>query len=165
MLAQQIALLPAWWQAKAFTSPWALGLYPLVVVLMILILARRPQEQIKRKLKGFILLWRLALLLVLCLAIAAPVAHETHEVQRQPYVHILVDNSSSMSIMDMTEVSAMVEQLRGAVEVRQDAIGGGTDSRIYTHLLRYLSADETIILVTDGNSYDGADMEQVAQYA
>jgi len=105
------------------------------------------------------------LLLVLCLAIAAPVAHETHEVQRQPYVHILVDNSSSMSIMDMTEVSAMVKQLRGAVEVRQDAIGGGTDSRIYTHLLRYLSADETIILVTDGNSYDGADMEQVAQYA
>lgn len=119
-------------------------------------------------LKWFVFFSRVLILALITLALAGPFTTKTKEIRRDPFVKLLIDNSSSMYVMNNVEVEKFSDELAKTLKVDKKYIGSRTDSRIYANILPYISPEENIILFSDGNNLirkDSASLEDVAQYA
>lgn len=119
----------------------------------------------RRKERRFVLFSRTLIFLLLLIAIASPFSLKSVSVQGDPYVKILVDNSTSFSLYDQSIGTNLKKELENYMEVEQSSFGDSDKTALGDALLRNLERGESVLLVTDGNNNYGADLGDVAAYA
>lgn len=119
----------------------------------------------KRKERRFILFSRSLIFLLLLIAIASPFSLKSVMVQGDPYVKILLDNSTSFNLYDQSVGPSVKKELENYMEVEQSSFGDSDKTALGDALLRNLERGESVLLVTDGNNNYGADLGDVAAYA
>lgn len=107
---------------------------------------------------------RFIILLLLCIALASPYIQHEKIIEGDPFIKILVDNSTSTELFDQVapDLTAKLEK-RLTVESKTLAIG--ERSEIADAILNNLEPSQSILLVTDGDNNYGANLGDVALFA
>ena len=152
--------------------PWLILLViPLAVVLFFLLkkdFVKMKEDPAvtkqKKRLQKIMFATRVIMGLLLLFALATPFVQTTKMIQGDTYIKLLVDNSTSMSLFEdfSNELAANLEK-QLTTEVKQ--IGSGESSAIGDQVLNNLEAQDSILLVTDGNTNEGANLGDVALLA
>jgi uncharacterized membrane protein len=119
----------------------------------------------RKKFRRVIFATRTIILILLVLALAKPYGEITTTTPGNPRMTILVDNSTSMEIMDTDFFPGLRAELEKDFPVNVKIIGRGTNSNLGDEILSYLETDTNVLLITDGNSNTGATLEQVSLLA
>lgn len=114
--------------------------------------------------QAIMLITRTIMTLLLLTALAGPYAVTEHTLQGDPYITLLVDNSSSMALFEQ-----VADRLQAAIEkkvtVERRQIGSADLSNLGDGILAHLQPRQNILLVSDGNNNDGANLGDVALFA
>ncbi len=102
---------------------------------------------------------------MLLIAIASPFSLKSTTIQGDPYVKILVDNSTSFSLFDQNIGPNLKKELQSYMEVEYKNFGDSDKTAIGDALLNNIENGESILLVSDGNNNYGSDLGDVALYA
>lgn len=119
----------------------------------------------RRKERRFILLTRTLIFFLILIAMASPFSLESTTIQGDPFVKILVDNSTSFSLFDQNVGPNLKEQLENYVEVEYKQFGEENRTALGDALLRNMERDESILLITDGNNNYGSALGDIGLYA
>src|SRR3989338_4131094 len=120
---------------------------------------------IRKQQRKLILFTRTLIFILLLIALATPYVEQTKTIEGEPFVRIIIDNSTSMSIMDTSNVENMIRQLESQIDVEVSNIPGTSFSALGDAVLDHLGAHENVLLISDGNNNKGADLGDVALYA
>ncbi|MEM3126655.1 MAG: VWA domain-containing protein, partial [Candidatus Woesearchaeota archaeon] len=108
---------------------------------------------------------RFAIFTLVIAALATPKI-ETEIVERgNPYVKILVDNSSSMALFDLSFVDDLKKQIGKEVTVESGTIAYEDESPLGDNMIRHLRKNTNLLLITDGNNNKGSSLNDVAVVA
>lgn len=137
---------------------------PLFFILLYLLnknFVKLDQQKHKRKIarrgRILLLLSRTFIIGLLLLALASPYTLIEEKTEGNPRISLLVDNSTSMSIYDLSFIQNMKNELSKEIPTTIKEIGVGNMSSISEGI--YSSLDtRNIILVTDGQNYRGKDL-------
>jgi hypothetical protein len=145
-------------------------LIPLLLILAFILFRNFVSEDIGNRRERFrfriiILLIRSAIIILLVIALAKPYGETTITTPGDPKITILVDNSSSMGVLDMSFLPQLKSDLEKEFPVTIRPIGSGTTSDLGDEVLGYLEKDNNLLLVTDGQDTTGASLEKVSIYA
>lgn len=152
--------------------PWAL-LFILPIGVLIWILMKKEFVKLKededvrkrRLLVQRIMLWsRILICLILLIAIATPYHQTENVIEGDPVVTVLIDNSTSMTLLESWDQSVL-QQIRDRVEVSVQNVGSASISDIGDGVLNALGPYESVLLVSDGQVTKGADLGDVALWA
>lgn len=154
---------------SVFERPWVLLLIiPIFFVLrtlirkeFILIKGLKPRWGERRT----VLLFRTLVFFLLLLAVASPFSLKTTTVQGDPYVKVLVDNSTSFSLYDEGVGPGIKKELENYVEVEYKQFGDSGKTALGDALLNNLERGGSILVISDGNNNYGASLSDVALYA
>jgi len=143
---------------------------PVILVLIFLLFRNFVRidigdQQEKKRFRLVILATRTLILLLLIIALAKPFGEVTVASQGNPKITILVDNSSSMQVMDSGFVQSLVSELEKEVPVAVKNIGSGTESAIGDSILGLLDKDTNLLVISDGNNNQGTDLGDIALFA
>ncbi|MAF34508.1 hypothetical protein CMO91_01555 [Candidatus Woesearchaeota archaeon] len=148
-----------------------LTIIPLLVVFFFLLRKQFVQvtedddtSKRKKKVRWIMLFTRTLIALALLTAIASPFTTIEKTIQGDPVVKILIDNSSSMGAMEAFDLG-FVEKMKTKVEVEVHSVASPEVSDIGDAVLANLGPFESILLVSDGNVNQGADLGDVALFA
>src|SRR3989338_8017517 len=156
--------------------PWVLLLIvPLFFVILLLLkkdFVKLKEEEdrselkvIRKKQRKVILFTRTILFILLLIAIATPYVEQTKTTAGEPFIRVVIDNSTSMGLLDTSEVGPLIRGLESQIEVDVVHIPGTDTSAIGDAVLDNIAVDENVLLITDGNNNKGADLGDVALYA
>ena len=153
-----------------FDYPWVLAaVIPALIALFIIIRIDfvKVREKIPRKRMKKIYLYLLRSLVItsLLIAIASPYMHTEKTISGDPFMKILVDNSSSFAIFDKTQVQTLIKGLSDKMTIKVSSIGEKSRSGLGDGILRSIEAQESVLLITDGNNNFGAELGDVALYS
>ncbi len=112
-----------------------------------------------------ILITRLLTLLFLVIAVAAPYVNETNYISGNPRVKILLDESDSFTLFNKEEVETFIEKVEKKVSVETQTIAFKDSSPLGDGVLNNLKEYENLLLITDGHSNFGTELQEVAVYA
>ncbi len=152
--------------------PWAILLAIPLILILFWILSHKfvevTEERIvtiqKRRVRKFMYLTRLFIILFLCIALASPYIQQEKLIEGDPFIQLLVDNSSSMSLFeDVSLTLAKALEKRTNTEVK--IIGAPTTSNIGDSVLNNLQPHTSTLLLSDGNVNAGSSLGDVALYA
>ena len=113
-------------QAEYIKYPWVLLLIiPLMIFIFILLKKDfvhfkddKPEQVFARKqIKKTLLFTRLIIFSLLLIALATPYVEQTKTTENEPFVRILIDNSTSMNLLDTSHVSSLITQLKSQINV------------------------------------------------
>lgn len=107
---------------------------------------------------------RTAIFLLLLIALASPFMQRERTIEGDPFLKIIVDNSTSMSALQKIPDN-FIEELRKSISVEVRSIGSGDESPIGDDLLNTLEPYESVLLITDGYATRGASIGDVVFYA
>jgi uncharacterized membrane protein len=107
---------------------------------------------------------RFLILLFLCIALAAPYIQHEKVIEGDPYIKLLIDNSTSMELFEQA-APGLAEKLEKRLTVETKTIASGERSELGDAILNNLEPGQSILLVTDGNSNIGANLGDVALFA
>lgn len=127
----------------------------------------KEEPQVRRRrilLQAIMLLSRTIMTLLLLIALAAPYATKEHTMDGDPYVTLLVDNSSSMSLFEQP-ADNLERALEKKLTVERRTIASADNSNIGDGILAHLQPRQNILLISDGNNNDGASLGDVALFA
>ncbi len=152
-----------------FERPWVLILIVPIFFILVALLKKdfillkdiKPRRSERR----FVLFSRTLIFLLLLIAIASPFSLKSVVVQGDPYVKILVDNSTSFNLYDQNIGANLRKELENYMGVEQSNFGESDKTALGDALLRNLERGESVLLITDGNNNYGADLGDVAAYA
>lgn len=155
---------------RYFERPWIfLIILPLSVILFYLIRKDfinlgfgEDYKKRKKKLRIFVLCSRLLIFILLIIALATPFIQTTKIVQGEPRVKILVDNSTSMELFDLSLVNNLRAELEKKILVDISFMASGEDSALGEGIISNMNKDSNLLLVTDGNNNVGLDFGDVA---
>ncbi|MBI5390693.1 VWA domain-containing protein [Candidatus Woesearchaeota archaeon] len=99
---------------------------------------------------------RAILIICLLLALANPYTYQEKTLKGEPRIVLLYDNSTSMSIFDTTVMASFKESLGKKIPIEEKYIAFGKDSALGEHILNNIRPDESVLLMTDGNSHGGS---------
>jgi len=116
------------------------------------------------KLQAIMLLSRTILTLLLLIALAGPYASKEHTIQGDPYITLLVDNSTSMALYESV-ADTLQQELEKKVTVERMSLGSADKSNIGDGILSHLQPRQNIMLISDGNNNDGSSLGDVALFA
>lgn len=162
-LVEAVAL----WMRSVFRYPKILALIlPMLIVLYYLIRKDFFQEDfrfknVRQRLKTFMFITRAIIFSLLIIAIASPFMIKEKTVQRDPFIKLIIDNSSSMDIFDMQAVSTLKAELEKEIAVEVKYIADQETSAIGDGILQNLKSDENILLATDGQTNKGSQLGDV----
>ncbi len=130
-----------------------------------IVIKEEPAARLRRKkLRTFIMLSRILIIALLLIAIASPYIKKEKTIDGDPFVQLLIDNSTSMSVFeDYSENLASRLEKKMNVEVKY--VGTGTTSNIGDAVLSGLEPYGSVLLLSDANVNNGADLGDVALFA
>ena len=123
------------------------------------------RERVSRLARVLLLISRTLIFFLLLLALASPYTHKQTVVQGEPFVKILLDNSSSFQIYDQDYAARLEKTLKQSLNAEVNRIGYDETSNLGDGLLDNLEKGESVLLVTDGNSNYGTTLGDVALHA
>jgi hypothetical protein len=119
----------------------------------------------KNKFRIVVLISRILIFSLLVFALAKPFGEVRIMTPGNPRLLILVDNTSSMGVMN----TAFLQDLKGEIEeqmpVTIKTIGSGTSSDLGDSILSNLEKDTNLLLISDGNVNEGTELGDVALLA
>lgn len=119
------------------------------------------QKRAVRKVMAFT---RALILLFLVIALAAPYIQHEKVIEGDPFIKLLVDNSTSMELFENI-APGLAEKLEKRLTVESKTIAVGERSELGDAILNNLEPGQSILLITDGNSNFGANLGDVALLA
>ncbi|MBN2459295.1 VWA domain-containing protein [Candidatus Woesearchaeota archaeon] len=119
----------------------------------------------KKKFKIIMLVTRTLIFILLVTALAKPFGEVTLTTPGNPKLLILLDNTTSMQVLDTEFLPGLEERLEQEMPIVVRSIGSGMESDMGDNLLSYLEKDTSLLLITDGNSNQGTSLEKVALLA
>ncbi len=167
-----IAIMRALSLVDYLEYPWVI---PLILPLMILIIPILRRDFVKLKeddivrrrrklVQKIMMLTRTIIFLLVLIAIASPYQQQEKEIQGDPVLRVIVDNSSSMHVLESLPPS-FIPALKDRLEVEVLHAGSAERSDIGDTILGALGEYESVLLVTDGNVNGGSSLGDVALYA
>ncbi|MFH1181443.1 MAG: VWA domain-containing protein [Candidatus Woesearchaeota archaeon] len=159
-----------------FLSPDLLFLIPAVILLLVFLMNRtfvgfRNREEYKgylanrKKTRMLMLISRIAIFTLLIIALAGPFISQEKLISGSPKLKIFVDKSDSMSLFDTGIADTIMEQAKKEIPVEMRTIAVGNRSALGDSILNYAQGDESILLVSDGNSNYGRSLGDVMLFA
>jgi uncharacterized membrane protein len=119
----------------------------------------------RSKLRWTVFFLRTLAIMCLLVAIATPLVRHSTIRAGDTHITILIDNSTSMNLMNTDFVDSFVSDLRQQVPVTVRTIAPGDQSAIGEGILSYMRPNENILLITDGNSNTGPSLGEVVAFA
>ncbi|MEM2916162.1 MAG: VWA domain-containing protein [Candidatus Woesearchaeota archaeon] len=118
----------------------------------------------KKRARKIMALTRTLIIILLCIALASPYVQHEKIIEGDPYIKLLIDNSTSMELFEPVEprLSAALEK---KLNVETKTIATGERSELGDAILNNLEPAQSVLLVTDGNSNFGANLGDVALFA
>ena len=160
------------WTYAHMEYPWVLlliiPLIPITIWLLkhqfLVVKEELEVKRQKRKVRRLMYFTRIVLFILVLIALASPFVQKEKMIEGDPFIQLLVDNSTSMSVFQ--DVS---QQLAAGLEKKMNTevkiIGTGTVSNIGDSVLNNLEPHGSILLLSDGNANSGADLGDVALFA
>lgn len=158
---------------RYFERPYVL-LVILPLIFMLVYLIRKDivklslgqeYEKRRKKLRIFVFVTRLIIFLLLLIALASPFIETTKIISGDPKVKILVDNSTSMDIFDLSFVNNFKKELEKRIPIEISFIASGEESRLGDEILTNMRRDDNLLLITDGNNNKGIELGDAALQA
>ncbi|MBW2991190.1 VWA domain-containing protein [Candidatus Woesearchaeota archaeon] len=119
----------------------------------------------KKKFKRTILITRLLIFILLVIVLAKPFGEVKITTPGNPKLTLLIDNTTSMSVMDADFISELKQGLEKQVPVSVKTLGSGLESDLADSILTHLEKDTNLLLITDGNVNQGTELGDVALLA
>jgi uncharacterized membrane protein len=107
---------------------------------------------------------RTLVIVLLCIALASPYIQHEKIIEGDPFIKMLVDNSTSMELFEEV-ASGLAPALEKKLTVESKTIATGDHSELGDAILNNLEPGQSILLITDGNSNFGANLGDVALFA
>jgi len=118
-------------------------------------------ETVRKRMKTVVFISRLIIFIMLIIALASPFIIKETTVQRDPFIKMIIDNSTSMDIFDLEKIASLKSALEKEIAVEAVYIGEKEKSAIGDGILNAMKTDENILLVTDGQNNKGAALGDV----
>ena len=158
---------------KSMTYPWVILLIIPFFILVAFLLSRsfvhvevdQGVAKRRKRLRKLLLVTRTAILLLILIAIATPFSEREITEEGDPYLKILLDNSTSFSMFDQTAPAKLIKELEKRIRVEVKTVGDATSSPLGDSVLSSLQNNANILLVSDGQNNQGVDLGDVALYA
>ncbi len=148
-----------------FQYPQLLLLIPFVLVLIAFIVRKnfasmkriqqRTTFQAVLRQRYFILMSRAIIFVLLIVAMSSPFTLKSVMKSGDPTLTILIDNSSSMEVLDTSAIGGLAQQLQNSIPVRQRTFSSGGVSAIGDAIMASIEGNDNILLVSDGRSNNG----------
>src|SRR3989338_2989369 len=152
---------------SVFRYPKYLLVIPLVIVVLYYLIKKDFMQvdlrfmSVRKRLKLFMFFSRALIFTLLIIAIASPFTIKEKTVQRDPFIKLIIDNSTSMNIFDMQKVAELKAELEKEIAVEAKYIGNNEESALGDGILQNLKTEENILLATDGQNNKGAQLGDV----
>ncbi len=117
-----------------------------------------------RKKRVWVFLLRSAAIILLVLALARPFVEVPIEEAGNPEVTLLVDESESMDVMNDSFKESFVESVQRRIPLTERSIASGNSSFLGDGVLKFLSPNANVLLLTDGNNF-GTKLSDTALHA
>ncbi|MBO4302150.1 VWA domain-containing protein [Methanosarcinaceae archaeon] len=115
--------------------------------------------------KKFLILSRTLIAVLLVVALANPFSYvEVTRSDQLPDVVLISDTTGSMECFDTTIGSKLFERFSGVFNVRMDSVSGNSTA-LGEAIIRTANGRNQILLLTDGNSNQGIDLEDALKAA
>ncbi len=118
----------------------------------------------KKRARKMMMFTRTITIILLCIALASPYIQHEKIIEGDPYIKLLVDNSTSMELFEQV-ASELAEKLEKRLTVESKTIAVGERSDLGDAILNSLEPGQSVLLVTDGNNNFGSDIGDVALFA
>jgi len=152
--------------------PYLVFAYIPLAILIIIIMSKsfvkfgKKEERLefRRRTRGirlFIIISRLIIFFCLIIALASPFMVEQKETKGDPSLTILEDSSISFNLFDKTITSTLEDQIKKEIKVKTVNIASGNRSALGDGVLNNLKGDDSLLLVTDGYTNAGKDINDV----
>ncbi len=105
--------------------------------------------------RSFVLVSRAAIFVLLIVAMASPFTLKTFVRFGDPTLTVLVDNSSSMEVLDTSGVGELVQQIGKSIPVRERIFSSGGVSSVGDAIISSINGNDNILLVSDGRNNKG----------
>ena len=154
-------------------NPRWLLLIPISILLLFFIIRANivqipldiDQKKKRRKARITIYVSRVLVIALIALALATPLIQVEEERSGNPELTLLIDESTSMNVLDTDFVSSLQEILEQQIPTRTRVIAQGDTSRLGDAILDNLEPGRQIVLITDGYATSGTSLEDVALFA
>ncbi len=148
-----------------FENILLLGLIPIAFIFLIIFINHSFIQGVKkRKIRIWILITRFLVMSLLIFALAAPYTSTTRIEKGDSTVNVLIDKSRSMDLFE-DESNSLIEKLSILDGVNTIIIGEDYSSPIGNAILNNMLGGDNILLLSDGNSNRGKDLEDVMKFA
>ncbi|MBS3149000.1 VWA domain-containing protein [Candidatus Woesearchaeota archaeon] len=160
------------WLYQHLDYPLALLAIPVLLLLLFLVLRKKfievkddPEVKLqKKRVRRLLRITRPILIILVAIALASPYLQQEKIIEGDPFIELLVDNSTSMALFQ--DISAqLAERLEKRTNVEVKIVGSDTTSNIGDAVLGHLKPHSSVLLLSDGNANTGADLGDVALYA
>jgi len=160
------------WSYAHMEYPWALLLVIPLFLILVWILRHdfvTLKEDLmvklqKKRVRRLLLFTRTILFILLLVALASPYIQREQIIEGDPFIQLLVDNSTSMVMFE--DISQqLAAKLEKKMNTEQKTVGSGAVSNIGDAVLGSLEPHGSILLLSDGNVNSGADLGDVALFA
>jgi len=153
-------------------NPYIILLIIPIILILFFILRRdfvktkEDPEVIKKKKRLRWIMWitRSVMALLILIAIASPFYQTQKTIEGDPYIKILIDNSSSMQLYENFGYS-LAQDLEKKLPVEVYSFGSSENSGVGDAILANLKPRDSVILVSDGNSNIGSSLGDVGLFA
>lgn len=158
------------------SKPIFIFLIPLVAIGVIIIMRRcflkfrndfEKLEFLKKTkfLRRFITFTRVLIFSSLLIALSTPYSEKVVITEGEPYLKILVDNSTSFNLFDKQIAIELKNKLEKRLPVTLKYIAYGERSAIGDALLANIEEDDNLLVITDGNNNYGRVLGDVIMFA
>ena len=147
-----------------FERPYVLLFYILILIGLLYLINKNflslPQEILKKNKSRrlFIFISRALIFLLLIIALAGPFVEKSKTIQGEPKLKILVDNSTSMQLYDITVADRLKIALEKKIPTEMEYITLNDKSAIADALMANIKKNENILLISDGNNNFGTEL-------
>ncbi|MBI4148224.1 VWA domain-containing protein [Candidatus Woesearchaeota archaeon] len=118
----------------------------------------------KRRVRRIMYVTRTLIFLLLLIALARPFEQSEKLIEGDPFITLLVDNSSSMAVFESV-ADTLRANLEKKLNVELKSIGTAERSDLGDGILANIQPQHSVLLISDGNSNEGANLGDVALYA
>ncbi len=150
--------------AFAFIIPLCLIIYFLLRIVFLILRVEFETRIQKRRIKKIMYVTRTLLVILLCAALASPFVQQDKLIEGDPFIQLLVDNSTSMALFEEV-ATKLAPALEKQLETEVKVVGTATTSNIGDAVLNHLQPFGSVLLVSDGNVNSGASLGDVALFA
>ncbi len=160
------------WAYAHMEYPWVLLLIVILIPALLWLLRHeflvlKEDLEVKRqkqKIRRLMFFTRSALFVLVLIALASPYVQREKTIEGDPFIQLLVDNSTSMALFEDVSQS-LASRLEKKLNTEVKVVGTGTVSNIGDAVLNNLEPHGSILLLSDGNVNSGASLGDVALFA